>query len=351
MGVRSDGRPNIRLDIRPEVRASGSSIRERLKTFLGAEPGRFIMGLSDGDIEAITELRLRVDMPMIVRLGRVDYVLTERGKSACTSSIPYKPSAAAIAETIERISQYSFYAFEAELSHGYITLPGGHRVGVCGQAVVENGVVRGWRHISSINFRIAHAVKGCGDGVLPYIFEEVQDCAKVTTKAALIGYANGYARGLYNTMIISPPGAGKTTLLRDIVRQISEMGQTVGLVDERSEVAGCYLGVAQNDVGMRTDVLDGCPKAVGMVMLLRAMAPDVIAVDELGGKDDAEAVEAVLTAGVRLVCTAHGYSLDDVRKNPYMAGLTNRKVFERYVILRAPGLTPAILDGEGKSLV
>jgi len=301
-------------------------IRELLRAFLGAQLAERIMPLSANDFETITELRLRADKPVFIRLAGVDYVLTESGKSLEDLKNAYRPTAADIAETIERISQYSFYAFEPELCMGYITLPGGHRVGIAGQAVIENGAVRAWRHISSINFRIAHAVKGCADGVLPHIYEGSKIC---------------------HTMVISPPGCGKTTMLRDMLRQISDDGLTVGLVDERSEVAGSYRGIPQNDIGLRTDVLDGCPKAEGMVMLLRAMSPDVIAVDELGGKDDAAAVHAVLTAGVKLLCTAHGNDLEDVRKNPALAGLVNGGIFERYIILDAPGQVAKILDEGG----
>jgi len=317
--------------------------KERIRAFLGAELGRRVMQLAPSELEILTELRLRADKPMFARLGGQDYVFAGKWKPAKSMAADaYRPSAADIAETIERISQYSFYAFEPELCLGYITLPGGHRVGVCGQAVIENGVVRAWRHISSINFRVAHSVKGCAGEILSYIYEE----------ASQAGEVSDYKPQIYHTMIISPPGAGKTTLLRDMIRQISDgalglPGLTVGLVDERSEVAGCFQGVPQNDVGIRTDVLDSCPKAEGMVMLLRAMAPDVIAVDELGSKEDATAVEAVLTAGVRLLCTAHGNNLEDIMKNPTLSGLVSRGVFQRYITLSAPGQRPQVRNSEG----
>lgn len=308
-------------------------IKERVRMFLGAEPAKKTAKLTACDFGKLTELRLRAGKPMLVRLAGQDYALTAQGKVDAENADAYHPSAADIAETIERISQYSFYAFESELCLGYITLPGGHRVGVSGQAVIENGMVRAWRHISSINFRVAHAVKGCADAFLPFLYEGGR---------------------ILHTMIISPPGCGKTTLLRDIVRQVSDGAQgrpglTIGLVDERSEVAGCYKGVAQNDIGLRTDILDGCPKAEGMIMLLRAMSPDVIAVDELGGRGDADAAQAVLTAGVKLLCTAHGTGLDDISKNPTLEGLIRRNIFERYIVLSAPG-RGSVLGGEGDTL-
>jgi len=303
-------------------------IKERLKIFLSAEPASIIATLPARDFEQMTELRLRAGKPMLVMLSGKEHALTQKGKAPATNPKAYHPTATDIAETIERISQYSFYAFEPELCLGYITLPGGHRVGVSGQAAIENGTVRAWRHISSINFRIAHSIKGCANAVLPHLYD---------------------ANRFMHTIIISPPGFGKTTLLRDIVRQISDSGQTVGLVDERSEVAGCFKGIPQNDIGLRTDVLDGCPKAEGMVMLLRAMSPDIIAVDELGGKGDAEAAHAVQTAGVKLLCTAHGNDIDDIRKNPVLSGLISRKIFQRYIVLNAPGQAK-VYNAEGDAI-
>jgi len=282
---------------------------------LGGEVVRGVEGLKGVRFDDVSEIRLRVDKPMIVRVGLREF------RSG------FYPGVLDVRDIVERIGQHSLYAFEAELRAGYITLPGGHRVGVCGQVVLDEGAVGGWRHIGGVNIRVARNIFGCADFVLPHVFD---------------------GNGFLHTMIISPPGFGKTTILRDIVRQVSDGGLQVGLVDERSEVAGCFQGVPQNDVGMRTDVIDGCPKHLAMVMLLRAMSPQVIAVDEIGGPDDARAVEMVLNAGVKLLCTAHGNSIEDAFANPGLAAMLQRGIFQRFVVLHGPGGKTRVYDGAGK---
>ncbi|MDP3486426.1 MAG: ATPase, T2SS/T4P/T4SS family, partial [Bacillota bacterium] len=142
------------------------------------------------------------------------------------------------------------------------------------------------------------------------------------------------------TLVISPPQAGKTTLLRDIARQLSDKGQRVCIVDERSEIAGCYNGCPQLDVGLRTDVMDGCPKAEGMLMALRALSPDVIITDEIGRAEDAAAIEEALNSGVRVIASAHGSTYEEVAARPNLSTLLQRGLFQRVVILsnrRGPG--------------
>jgi len=299
------------------------TIKENIRAFLSAEVARQIDHITPAKFEKISEIRLRADKPMILKIDGRDCAVSPHGLIPVGNGA-YRPSSGDINETMERISRHSFYAFETELAMGYITLPGGHRVGVSGQVVLENGAVRAWKYISGINIRIAHSIVGCANGVLPHIID---------------------GAGLRHTMIISPPGCGKTTLLRDIVRQISNRGMTVGLVDERSEVAGCFQGIPQNDVGIRTDVLDGCPKAIAMVMLLRAMSPDVIAVDELGGREDAQAVDTVLNAGVKLLCTAHGIDTSDAMQNLALSQMLARGIFERFIVLGAKNKIVGVYDG------
>ena len=244
------------------------------------------------DFDDLQEIRLRTGKPLIVIYRNREVVLpTERKQHITTKE--------EIRETMEYISHYSLYAYENELRQGFLTVEGGHRVGVSGKVIVEKDKVKNIQHISSVNIRMSHEVIGCADGLLPYITKNMQVC---------------------HTLIISPPRCGKTTLIRDLIRQISNgnayvKGSSVGVVDERSELGGCYLGVAQNDLGIRTDILDCCPKAEGMIMLIRSMAPQVIAVDEIGTSEDIHAIEYAMQCGCKLIASVHGLDMQEASES------------------------------------
>lgn len=238
-----------------------------------------------------------------------------------------------VGRTFQLMAKGSVYAWEEEMRSGFLTIEGGHRIGLTGRAVAEDGRIRTLKQVAGLNVRIAREVRGAADRLLPRIVQ---------------------GGTLLSTLIISPPQAGKTTVLRDLVRQLSTgvvrlglKGMKVGLVDERSEVAGCCGGVPQRDVGPRTDVLDGCPKAEGMMLLIRALSPQVVAVDEIGRPADADAVMEALHAGVRVVATAHGHDLADIARRPALADLLKVGAFGRAAILgrsRGPGTVEQVVE-------
>ncbi|HCC06721.1 MAG TPA: stage III sporulation protein AA [Clostridiales bacterium] len=265
----------------------------------------------------LQEIRLRVYKPVIIYIDNEEYFLSVNGEISKESISPMIILPKDITDTLELMSEYSLYSYEEELKNGYITIKGGHRVGIVGKVVIENNKIKTLKNISGLNIRISHQMMGCADKILIHVLN---------------------SPSIYNTLIVSPPKCGKTTILRDITRQISDgnpefKGLNVSIVDERSEIAACFNGMPQNDVGIRTDVLDGCPKVWGMRILLRSMSPDVVVVDEIGGEEDAKAIRDILNAGIKVICSLHASDFEDIKSKKYVADLINEKAFEKIVFL------------------
>ena len=255
----------------------------------------------------IEEIRLRTNKPLLLKIGQetiiIDYIVKQED----------------ILQAFEKICENSVYSYTKQICEGYITIKGGNRVGIVGSAVVNNGQIININYISSLNFRIANQKIGCSNNIIKNI----------------LNFENN---SVYNTLIISPPGCGKTTMLRDIIRNISNgitgfKGKTIGVVDERGEIAAMYKGVAQNDIGIRTDVIDNIPKPEGIRMLVRSMAPDIIACDEIGSLEDVKAIDYAMCSGVKGIFTAHGKDLEEINKNPEISRLLNKHTFERIILL------------------
>lgn len=214
----------------------------------------------------LQEIRVRVNRPLLLKLRQADMV------------VEYNVTQTEILQILERLCENSIYAYKNQICNGYLTIKGGHRIGLTGTAVVENKKILNLKYVSSLNFRIAREIIGCSNKILKDIINKEEN-------------------NIFNSLIVSPPGKGKTTILRDTIRRISSgidelnfKGKTCGVVDERGEIAAIYKGIPQNDIGIRTDVIENISKPEGIKILIRSMAPEVIACDEIGSKEDIEAI-------------------------------------------------------------
>ncbi len=267
--------------------------------------------------QTVSVIRIRRNGPVQVAKENGNFYISEKGSFHQDVRQAIRLSENEFDELFRHICRHSVYAFEEELKNGYLTVEGGHRIGVVGQTVWEGRKMKSIKNLNALNIRIAHEIKGVADSVLPYLISE---------------------GSLKSTLLVSPPECGKTTLLRDLVRKISNgsrmiSSMNVSLVDERSEIASCYMGKAQNDIGLHTDIMDACPKAVGIMLVLRSMSPQVIAVDELGGEEDYDALCQAFYLGCNILATIHGTDYERLANSPHMKILLKKGFFERIVFL------------------
>lgn len=262
--------------------------------------------LSQSVRNAAEELRLRA--------GRPVSVATPDGEMVLPGSPVISP--ADLRAVLEIATQSSAHTALERVRHGFFTVRGGHRVGLCGTAVVKDGEIHNLRELSSLNIRIARQISGIGDEPLRRIRTE---------------------KALPSVLVLAPPGAGKTTLLRDLIRGLSAgVGGPplrVGVADERGELGSVYSGVPQLDLGPHTDVMDGCSKADGLMMLLRGMNPQVLAVDEITALEDIDALEMAAGCGAALLATAHGRCAEDLARRPLYARLVERRIFQKLLLI------------------
>ncbi|HMM05877.1 MAG TPA: stage III sporulation protein AA [Clostridiales bacterium] len=273
-------------------------------------------GCSSEILCAVEEIRLRMGQPLTLLLKNElcflgnDGLTDQRGQAFCVEEGDLK-------EAWRLVTASSVYALEEELRRGYITLPGGHRVGIAGKAVLSAGKVKTQKEITSLNYRVAKEIRGGGEKLLPFLYGEY---------------------GFENTLVFSSPCAGKTTLLRDLTRLLSNGSppyppHNVTVVDERSELAGTFMGKARFDIGDLTDVLDAFPKSEGMLLAVRSLSPAVIVTDEIGGEEDRYAVTEAVRSGIRLLLSVHAGSLAELTGRPVVSGLIKDGVFGRLVHL------------------
>ena len=262
-------------------------------------------------LEEISEIRIRVNQPVLIYWKGEEFYLSVKGSLTKSSHNCRSFTFQRLRELLEYWCENSRYAYEAQIKKGYLTLRNGHRAGLCGETVLTKDEITNLKYISSVNLRIAHQIKNIAKPILPHIYHKGR---------------------IKNLLILSPPGAGKTTLLRDTVRLISEgnewgEGKNIALIDERKEIAACYQGIPQLDVGKRTDIMDGCPKKEGMKMVLRAMSPQVIAVDELQGEEEVKLIRQIVGCGASIIATAHADSFLEWKEKENNRQLISAEIF------------------------
>lgn len=261
--------------------------------------------IDQGMINKIQEIRIRVGKRAIIK-----YDDSEKDTN-------FVPDEREMIDILQRLCDNSIYSFQNQIAQGYITLVGGHRVGISGSVALKDGKVNNINYISALNFRIAKEIIGVSDKIVRYVLKDNE---------------------VQNTLIISKPGMGKTTVLRDLVRYISTNTKNeISVIDERGEIAAMYKGVPQNNLGPRCDVFDNVTKSIGMKMAVRAMAPSVIVSDEIGTKEDVEAINYAVLSGVKGIFTAHGDSINDIRLNENLNKLYEEKIFKMLIFLERMG--------------
>lgn len=256
----------------------------------------------------VEEIRIRINLPIILKIGNMQKIIN------------HTVTREEIDEIMQHICENSLYSYQNQIADGYITINGGHRVGIVGSAVVKDDKVINLNYISGLNFRISRQVIDCSNCIIEELLDRQND-------------------NIYTTLIVSPPGMGKTTILRDIVRKISNgmenfNGINVTVIDERGEIGACYKGICQNDLGIRTDILNDMPKSIGMKMAIRSMSPKVIIADEIGKKEDSDSIKYAVCSGVKGIFTAHGANINDLMTNPAIKDLLESKIFERIIVIK-----------------
>ncbi|MCX0378468.1 stage III sporulation protein AA [Clostridium perfringens] len=281
-----------------------------MKEIFAVLPEKINSCLKDkSNLNKLQEIRVKVGKPLNIVLDNTEtifnYVITRED----------------IKVIIQKISNYSLYAFEEDIRQGYITIQGGHRVGLAGQCVIEYNSIKTIRNITSLNIRVCREIVGCSNSLMNSLVENNR---------------------VNNTLIISPPKCGKTTLLRDITRNISNgisqigfKGKRTVVIDERSEIAACYNGIPQMNVGMRTDVYDNCIKSEGMMMAVRGLSPEVIICDEIGTYKDMEGLMMAYNSGVSIIATLHGRNVEELYRRPVFREIVENNIINKVVVLSA----------------
>lgn len=265
----------------------------------------------------VREIRLRSGRPLSISTGQKDYYILEAGGTALSPRAGvYTVTPQDVSDSFRVLCGYSIHSCQNEIRGGYITVEGGHRAGICGSAIVEDGQVSGLREISSINLRVARQIYGAATDLID----------------------RTYPDGVCGTLIVGSPASGKTTVLKDLIRQLASGAdgscRKIAVIDERGEIAAMHKGRPQNDLGVSADIFDGYPKGEGMNIAIRSMAPEIIVCDEIGSQEDAEAILNSLNAGVKVIATAHAASMRELSSRRHIMELIETGAFPKIVLLK-----------------
>jgi len=342
------------------------------------------------NMDKLYEVRLRSGGVVGINYGGRFYFLSKNGL-VDKPNLAIQCTQAMLQDVVMRASDYSIYASTKQINNGYISVQGGIRIGICGEVVWDNNSIKAVKNFSAINIRVPHQVHGCADFGMKYITssiavsdlktnnsdkngvssdqisikkDDVLDTkssthsnnynnisTKSTTQIASKNSKDTYVN-ILNTLILSPPGAGKTTYLRDIARQLGNMSPILNtlLVDERSELAACYNGVPQLDVGYTTDIISNCSKNFAFEQGIRAMRPDVIITDELAGTQDLQSITYAMSAGVKTIASIHAYDMRDLHQKLGFKNLLNSKIFELYIVLSSTPKVGTVVEIYDKNM-
>ncbi len=295
------------------------ALNKRLTEILNYLPEHLKKMLSKAFAEigdSVQEIRIRNKLPLIIGTQKGNFAVLPDGKISPAVGGAYITDNSDIQRIFRAVCENSVYAFAEDIRQGFITIRGGHRVGITGRASMYEGNIQTFREISSLNIRIAREIVGAANDIVDKIL--LPDKIK-------------------NTLIIAPPMGGKTTVLRDLTRQISDMGIKCAIVDERGELASLFHGVPQNDVGVQTDIIENVPKAQGLVMLLRTMSPQLIVTDEIATKEDGDALAQCFGTGVAVVASTHGDRAEEVMQRGFLKPLFGGMGFKQIIVLSKEG--------------
>ncbi len=277
---------------------------------------QIFLSLEPREKSRIREIRLRSRKPVaVITSSGTEFVSASGRLTSVYSQLVLSTDENEINEIFKRLCGYSVYSFTDAINKGYITVSGGHRAGVAGTAVSENGKITAVRDVCAINLRIAREIKGAADEI----------------------YKLFYINGLCSAVIAGPPAAGKTTILRDLAKKLSGAEQgcfyKTFVCDERGELGACVSGIAQNDMGLNSDIITGYPKAEGIMIGLRSFSPDIIICDEVASYEEVEAIESGVNSGVSFALSVHARSERELKTKPVIKRLLATGAFEKVILL------------------